>query len=393
MSMMRPDISLSSLEITNLLNYLNLNGWESSESNQRWYVFQNKVVNGDSAMEIVLPRRFDAPDTPTFIASAMDVLSAIEDEPIERTLWRIFYVNSDVLLIKNTETGELSSISLKLADQQIKNIKQLVRFSTSFEKEPKPYFNTPLSSSNRMLKHYQFGHTFHGSFGLTIESPITGNPYRYQQETQSSTLFDISEYMDVESIVMPLERRVMERIARGLKLTRESTQARSTERLIQEYASGFNSNMCSAIIGISNEGVTPIEYSVIWSPRLAPADDIDNFGTVRLNETSYTLLREAAEILRTIKPEVRQIRGRVIELSSEGDPLGDGNTTRSVVIRWHNRETGERPVKIFVSLSRDEYVRAHQAHLNWSTVEVEGVVQKTGTIWRLLEPSNFEVVN
>jgi len=388
-----PRISPDSVEPRNLLVYLQSTGWTLSDSNQRWYVFHGTNEEREFPVEIVLPKNLEASDVGTFASSAIDVINGFLDESIERTLWRIFYVNSDVLLIRNTETGETNTLSLRFADQQIRNIKQLVGFSASSEKEPRPYFNTAPTSSNRIIEHFQFGHTFNGSFGLTIESPITRSPFLYQHEVSQSPLFDMNEFVDIDSIVMPVERRVMERIARGLKVTREATQARTIELLIEEYASGFNSNMCRSIVGISQAKVSPIEYSILWSPRLESSADLDDFGSIRLNETSYILLDEAAEVLRTIEPEVRRVRGLITELSSEGDPLGDDTTARSVVIRWINRERGERPIKIFVSLSREDYVRAHKAHLSWSTVEVTGIVQKTGAIWRLVDPSDFEVVN
>lgn len=386
-------ISLDSLDTGRLLTYLHLTDWALSDSTQRWYVFQSNNGIDGSSIEIVLPKNFEAPDTKAFVISAIDIINGLQNEPIERTLFRISYVNSDALLIRNIETGETNTLSLRFAYQQVGNIKQLVKFSASSELEPRPYFNVALTSSNRMVEHYRFGHTFSGSFGLTIEAPITRSPFLYQHEVPQSTLFDVNEYIDIESIVMPMERRVMERIARGLQYTREATQAQNTDLLVQEYSSGLNSNMCRSVVGISQAKTSPVEYSILWSPRLKSSEDLSTFNSIRLNETSYALLEEASEILKTIEPEVRRVRGLITELSSEGDPLGDNNTDRSVVVRWINRERGERSIKIFVSLSREDYIRAHRAHLSWSTVEVTGIVQRVGTIWRLIDPSDFDVVN
>ena len=62
-----------------------------------------------------------------------------------------------------------------------------------------------------MVEHYRFGHTFAGSFGYTIESPLIHESDVFRSEFQDR-LFELEAYTDEEVVVTPLERRVMERV-------------------------------------------------------------------------------------------------------------------------------------------------------------------------------------
>ena len=392
------DISPNSHLIDNfrydyLIAYLNLlDGWKLSETNKKWFLYEGGTDIHGSPLEIAIPRSATVSDLNIYIVNAVNLLSVLANESAETTIRRIKHYDSDVLNMRNIETGEYDSITLKLAERQVSKLKQLIAYSACSEREAKPHFNSMYSIGHRMVEHFRFGHTFHGSFGYAIESPLIHDSHIFKQEYQPP-LFEVESFVDEKLVVAPVERRVMERIIRGLHATGLATSERTPNVLVREYASGFNANMCIALANISQEKALPVEYSVLWSPKLAPSEDIREFTTIRLNETSYHFLEEAAETLKVIKPEHIRIRGLVTDLSSAGDPLGDIDSTRSIAVRWINRPENGRPVKILLSVNKDDYIKAHQAHLSWSTIEVTGIVQRVGTIWRLFEPSNFEVVN
>lgn len=377
---------LRGLQFENLTSYLELTGWKLAEPpNERWLVFEGASDIEGQPLEIVLPRDPGAPDLKISLATAVNLLSAVTEDSPENIVKRIKYYDRDVLNVCNLETGEQNSITLKLAAEQVSQLKQLVAYSASSEREPRPHFNVPLSSGKRMIERYRFGHTVPGSFGFTVESPIIGKPVVVEQP---SLLPD-----DVEPlIVYPPERRVMERIVRGLLITRQATAERDVQTLVRGYESGFNANMCETIVRMSRDKTLPLEYTVLWSPKLGPSQDIEKPGVIRLNEVSYQYLDDASRELRELEPEYITIRGRVTDLSSRGDPLGASDIPRSVAIRWTNRPKGERPVKVLVSLERDDYVAAIDAHRNWKTVEITGVIQRVGYLWRLSDPQDFKVV-
>ena len=377
---------LRGLHFENLISYLELTGWKLAEtSNDRWLVFEGASDIEGEPLEIVLPRDSSAPDLKIYLATAVNLLSAVTEDSPENVVRKIRYHDRDVLGVRILETDDQDSITLRLAAKQVQQLKQLVAYSGSSEREPRPHFNVPLSSGERMIERYRFGHTFPGSFGFTVESPIIGKPVIAEQP---ALLPDEVEPL----VVLPLERRVMERIVRGLLITRQATTERDVQTLVRGYESGFNANMCETIVRMSRDKTLPLEYTVLWSPKLGPSDDIEKPGTVRLNEVSYQYLEDAARELRELEPEYVTIRGPITDLSSKGDPLGASDIPRSVAIVWTNRPERKRPVKVFVSLERDDYATAIDAHRDWQTVEITGVIQRVGYLWRLSDPQDFKVV-
>jgi hypothetical protein len=380
---------LRSLQFGSLVEYLKLTGWKRVESPNRWLVFKGSKGIDGNLLEIVLPSDPRTPDIGYYVASAIDVLSAIEDLSPELVVERVKFYDRDILKMRNLETGHEDSIALKLAAKQVSELKNLIGYSACSEQEPKPHFNTLLGVGRKMTERYRFGHTFSGSFGFTIESPPVGKPTVYAQLTQPSLVPDMVEEQEIS--LLPFGRRVMERVVRGLLFTQEATKERDVSVLVDHYGSGFNSKMCASIVRMSKGKVLPLEYRVQWSPKIDPSSDVIDPGMIRLHEVSYQFLEEAEQILSNLEPEVVVVQGLVTSLRAKDDPLEAGSA-RSVVIRWINRPMGERPVGIIVPLDREDYLVASDAHINWQTVQVIGVAQKIGSIWRLSDPQSFRVI-
>ncbi len=372
----------------NLIPYLELTGWKRAEdTNGRWFVFRGGNDMDGEVLEIVLPRNPNARDLNIYLQNAVDLLSALADETPQTTIKRIVHYDRDVLYTRNLETGDYNSITLKMAAQQVNELRQMVNYAACSEHEPKPYFlYGQVSVAKQMVEHYRFGHTFSGSFGFTVESRIIRMPAQYQQMKLLPE--DTGQAQPVS--IMPIERRVMERVVRGLVTTQQATRKLDSHLLIQEYASGFNSNMCSAIVRLSQDKRMPLEYSVQWSPKLQPADDIKDVGAIRLAGTSYEYLEYAAKELRQLKPEYVTVKGRVTSLTSKENPLG--TTSRRLVIVRARYRPDVKPIDIFIELEKDDYIAANNAHINWGVVEVSGVISRIGNAWRLSEPSGFKVV-
>jgi hypothetical protein len=286
-------ILIHRFQLQDLASYLQLIGWELHEPPAgRWLVFVGASdINGEP-LEIVLPREPNVPDVNVYLANAVDILSVVAQEPSEVTTRRIRFHNRDVLNVRNIETGEQDSIALRLASKQVSELKNLVAYSACSEHDPRPHFDTLLGIGRRMIERYRFGHTFPGSFGFTIESPPIGKPTIYTRSPQGAPVPEQIPLIPEEELprIPPFGRRVMERIVRGLNATQQATRERDVSVLVNSYPSGFNSRMCAAVVQMAKGKVLPLEYTVLWSPKIAPGDDIADPGTIRLNEASYLYL-------------------------------------------------------------------------------------------------------
>jgi hypothetical protein len=391
-----PDnVILNDLRPEDFSTYLSLTGWNSEHAgNERWDVFMGHEDADGEPLEIVLPKSTRSVEARFHLASAVNLLSAMGQDDPETIIARIKLFDYDVLRIRDIETGQFNSIPLKLAAHQVNAMKNLVAFSACSEDEARTHFVTyQIKNAKEMLDHYRFGQTFSGSFGYSIESKLIREPSRYFQTQMrfDERINGHEDEDDINPVLLPIERRVMERIVRGLVLTQQYSEQESVDGIVEQYHSGFNANMCEAIVDMSEKKRMPIECNILWSPKIQPSRDIAKVKSVQLNARSYQQLEIAAVKLRNTQPQEIVIKGRVTDLSASDNPLGNPDAKRSVIIKWTYRPSG-RPIKIIVSLDKSDYLTAIEAHQNWWTVEITGILQRAGNIWKLARPHGFAVV-
>ncbi|MCG3208587.1 MAG: hypothetical protein FOGNACKC_02198 [Anaerolineae bacterium] len=374
---------IDTLEVDELVGYLETTGWNSTkQANQHLRVFE-----GPSNLEIVLPSDRTAPDMSILLANAIEQLASLNDIEPEEMINKIRYYDRDILQIRNVSSVDHSSVPIELAVKQLTQLKQLIAYAAASERIPLPYFERTNRTSDRMLQHYRFSHTLNsGKFGYQIESRVSMVTGYVQKR------FDVYEDVQIPDTA-PVERRVMERIVRGLEVTQDAVRNHTPELLIEEYVEAFNANMCKAVVNIAGQKTNRIEFKVKWAQKLQPTIELEKSKEkVELGEASYNLLDSAYQRLKDTRPSRQtRIRGIVTHLTSTDNPLKT-KSERSVIIRWTNRREG-RPVSIIVSLEKQDYIEADKAHMNWSTVEVSGIPVKIGNMWRLSNPYDFEVTN
>lgn len=376
--------SVYDLPLGHITSYLESEGWELVSDNERWYVFEGcEDIEGDP-FEIVLPKNINAPDYRTYVQHTVNILSSLTDKAPQTIADNILLYDRDVLTVRLTENVDVtSSIPIHLASKQIPQFKQLIAFAASSEQNARPYFRQPLSLAKEMTKHYRFGRLLAASFGYRIESPV-GNKKHFQKPHQMD-LFEEDE------VILPLSRRVMERIIRGLIATEKAVEQQNAQPLIDGYAEGFNANMCDAILRISDFQREPIEYGIKWSNKIIASDNMKNASNIHIRRRHFEYLETASEQLKILKPKFRTIHGLVIGLSSSGDPLSEDIIDRTVLVKWDPPGRG-RPRKIRINLAKDDYVKAHRAHLAWDTISVNGIMQRKGSQWQLSEPREFRIL-
>jgi hypothetical protein len=153
-------------------------------------------------VEIVLPRDRNASDFLTRMESAIRTLSELEDRPAEQIIADVRAVGFDV--VRSRIPDELvrdDTVHLMTAANYITGVKDLLAATATTEIDPAPYFLRVKKEGADYAEACYFGHTFRGSFGFTIESPVSPN--------SAPPLFDIQQ-------TPPFERRVIQRLARGI---------------------------------------------------------------------------------------------------------------------------------------------------------------------------------
>jgi len=370
----------NSLTVSRLVAYLKLSDWMVADTvNRDWDVFVQANTSGEEGVEIALPKAERASGMNQYVAAALRTLAASRNEEIKKVESRIRFVGQDLIYIRNLDTDATNSVPLDLASIQIPKLKKLVGYAASAEKEARPHYDQLLSLGKTFVKDFRFGQTFEGSLGYTIESRPLG---------ESITSFSMFEEEEEGTItILPPERRVVERILRGVHIADQAFEAGDVGAIVDNFESGLNSNMCEAISSLSNMGSMRLGVSVQWSPKAEASEDLSE-KEVEVHNGHVQMLNVAAEELRRTQSRLVEVIGHVVGLTSAENPMTQGRSPKTAIIRWENRPDG-RPVKIAVNLPPEQYQVATNAHARWTKVRFEGTVQKMGIHWIANDVSNF----
>jgi hypothetical protein len=271
----------------------------------------------------------------------------------------------DELVIEDT-------IHLDLAVNYTANIKKLLAASATTELSPDVYFFRVKKEGSQYAERCRFGHTFKGSFGFTIESPVPAN---------EEPVFPSMEQMP------PFERRVVQRIARGINVIQEAVHAEDPAIVARSFETGFSANMCEEFANLIEQTAhTGMAFGFVFSPEWwAP-----EFGELWVGPQHVEMSRVAAKTMREqtlIQPT--EITGRIIRLQNEADPqdLLDQTHEREIVIYWKSDDFGDMNVRL--SLAPPEYLAAVEAHLHGRIAHAKGRLERRGRFLWLVDITDF----
>jgi hypothetical protein len=364
--------SVDHLSLDNFMAYLQSTGWRRVEyHDDHTIVFVYDTDEGEPPFVVALPANEQFSNFTHRIAVAVRRLADVEEISPEDVIRKIESVGQDVIhLHLSLPHNDLPS--LEITSRFLQGVRNLVVYGACMEREVRRYFEQPFRVGREQARHFQFAHTFRGSFGFTIESRIDG--------IQQLALWGGQNRP-------PVQRRVLERITRGFLFAKNAQQRHSAEEISQHFKQGLNANMCKAIVDMLEEiQDAQLVYSVRWSAHLRPSSDVSQITPILLDrETSY-YLREAAEYLeRTADADLegdRTVEGPITNLHSEDQ------TARVVTV------SSEGFGKVSFALESKEYAVACDAHRDGRTVIVKGQLVRQGRRGplTLLRPCNFHLM-
>lgn len=362
------------IPIDQIKSYLKLNDWSLKNENERWLVFSS-----DHFVDIVLAKDTFAPDYHVYIDHMLKTLSSATGKAEETLANDIMRFDRDVLMIRVGETP------IGYSTKQTPRIKSLVRHAANAERNVKPHFDSSFYSkaAKEMVEHFRLSQSINGTSCYHLESRV-GEKETFQR------LLPLND-LPYPGDKLPLERRVMERIATGIVMLDKAARTRSAQLLIEGYTDGFNANMCDAILSMSKYSSEPMQFNITWSKKIDASEGVKAIRNIEISHRHHEYLKLASEELKELRFEFQSIQGRVIGLSSSGDPQSDKVDGRSVVVMWNHG--GGRPRRLRINLPRRDYLNAIKAHKDWATISVEGIALKRRSGWELADPQEFKIVN
>jgi hypothetical protein len=337
-------------------------------------------VSDLTGIELVVPNSIRSSEYSSQVARVIDAISAVEDRAELDVARAIREVAFDVVRSRIPDAMVVDdSIRLEMAQSFVLGIRGVLAAAANTELDPQAYFLRTKKEASEYANRCRFGHTFRGSFGFTVESPLEPNS---------------QDALPGLEPVPPFERRVIQRLARGLRAVSAAVAADSTDPITDTVKTGFSANVCEQLAALV-DGTSPsgIVFDFSFSPewkgaRSDPARD----AHFELDRPQVEFIRAAAKVLRSrVTAWEETVFGRVIRLASQADPsdLMDMMGEREVAILWSSDATGDITVR--ASLTPADYLQAVEAHAAGRTVEVGGTLERRGRRWVLFNPTSFQV--
>ncbi len=262
------------------------------------------------------------------------------------------------------------SIELRAARSYLNGMKGLIAASAMSELTGERAFRRTNKEASDYADQCRFAHTFKGSFGLAIESPVGFN--------------EQVEMPFIEPTV-PFGRKVIRRITNGLQSVRMSFAEDSLEPILAA-ADGLNANMCSELVGIIDKTDIPrIDLSFVLSPEWEA--DVPEPSGFNIDVRYREILKEAsARLNKDDEPQPVTVVGRIVNLHADLDPedLLDAEVDRIVQANWDSPEHGL--IKVSIGLNPAGYLAAVEAHGKGQLISVQGGLKRKGRMWVLDEP-------
>lgn len=224
-------------------------------------------------------------------------------------------------------------------------------------------------------KSCRLGHTFRGSFGLSVELPMESDP-------QMS--FDLFETHT------PMVREITQRIYRGFSNVAAAVSDMDAEALI-ESSHSFSGRTCGRLADyLHASGMNCLLFAVRFDHRIGtPPDRTYTEFSVPATAKVIDLLNNAASILdEPTLLENELVIGRVVSLRSDLPPADQLEACR-VAVRWDASE-GTRTVHF--SLPPVDYTEAIAAHREGFFVMFRARIERRRTRWNAYDVTEFKII-
>ena len=368
--------NLSNFSLRDVQRYLTNENWSILDKTSKAIVFSGPKTDSGRSIVFRLPTSEENTDYFERISDLINIFSSIKNTDQQEIISQISLMNHDILRVRILNPGDFKfSIPLDVAASEVEALKVLFVYAASSEVKPRPFFDRPLSNGIKYANQCQFGHTFGGSFGFTINTPIN------LPDHLQLSLFD-------NSIEIPFERKVTERIVQGFINIDKAIETQDINVIVDNFENGLNSKMCESLIELSIEKSKHIEFAIEWSPRLKPSKQISHFSTITLEEPTLEVIEEAAKKLKYVEPFKEVVIGPIVTLHSIKEPFSDEEFTRTAIIK---HDLDGRRIEVKLELNKSGYEVAYKAHGEGKTVYVEGRLFKKGSTWRMIDITDIKI--
>ena len=368
---------IKSILISEIEKYLVYKGWTVAGERRTVFDYVKDYHEYDETIVIPIPKNGNIINYNESIFNILKIISSVEKKTPKELINDIVEISNDIVRMKVISINEYNrSIPLDIAANEIDALKRLFIYSASSEEKPRPFFEIPTTIGINHGNHCQFGHTFEGSFGFTINSPLSIDTKQYTFEP--------------EKIEKTFERKVIERIASGFLSIKKAYETHDSDEIVNTFENGMNSRMCDAIVDMSNKSTNIIDFSLGWSPMIEVSNIYNDINQLKIGPEAIEIVKDASAKLKTVEPFKDTIIGRIVTLHSNKSPFTDEEFPRIAIVKHFYQD---RPIEVKLELTREQYKKAWTAHGDGATIKALGKLYRRGNTWRMIEVEDFGVLH
>jgi hypothetical protein len=356
-----PRISASAVE-----QYLIFTGWtrDIEFKNKNLMVFDyNKYKK-----RIALPAREDYEDFQPSLERMLDTIALAEQRSPELILKDIFHVYFDSIVFRvDSPKYKKGVVPLDYAFNCINGLRDLVLHSACAEEEPKPITRASVNAK-KILSNFNFAQTEIGSYIFKVDTQV---PDEIQNQTAIWTK-NTPEHDVVTRIL-----HAMSQIDDAVKTQKELSGLAETA-----YKHGLNAGMCEALLKIRPEEEDAVLDASIAQASIFTGKPSASFK-VSVKNYHFDAIRTLDKIYKSKyqSEDLVTCNGFILSLRQD-----ETFRIATVVDKVFERQ-------IAVSLSREYYKSACDAHRDGRQIMVSGKLNKSSTQWKINEVEEFSVIN
>lgn len=350
--------TLNSLKPNNLKNYALSSGWtRAGELPGKFFIY----TNGEKELLVPIDVEFD--DYHRRIADAIELISKVENRPIERVINDVFTPNVDVIRYRLSGSDyDNGTAPLVEGLNLIGGSKKALYVSAMQVNQPKKHYKfLKNSDADEFLSKCRLGQTERGSFISTLVCPIGLSSNSPQQVMPIDGLTE-------EERIGTFTRKVTTNLVKGMYLVKKAIDDDNLGVLHDEENNPLvSSNFCDSLVEMQPlSSNSSLEVGVKFSTRDVIPQSAQ--GIISLRKDYFSEISQISNDLRPIFQEEEHTLYCGVNVC-QGTPNDDGRMEGDVILSFIFEESH---MKAKVYLRPDDYQNAVDAHKRNKNIKIVG---------------------
>lgn len=363
------DTSLGAISPRSLYAYLTAQGWAHAGA----FGHKGDFYSLEGAPRVVVPATADFADYSEIVSQVIKVVAKAEERS-ELSVYRDLTVaDIDLIRVRAPEAQDDGSITVEAGVEFVQQSRDLLLAAAcSAAKPQRAYRAGKNKEANDYLKDVRLGQTEHGSFVLTLISPVPPSL------TGQGTFWP-------EMAEETFNRKVTRTLSTALGAIKEAVALTNRGRGIDAFEErvrlGVSANLCDATAKLITDG-NGLDVSLTWAlTRPAPSRRAE----YKFSRSEAETLKEAAKVLREREPiPDEQVIGFVTALARENE-ASQGRATIKAPVE-------DKLSSVRVDFGPEQYGAIVEAHRDRRPVSLQGDLEREGQRWRLRNPRDLEIL-